>query len=141
MSFQRIADSVGVSVPVVYKDIKDAFKKVDKELIEKADHLRTVELTRLDRLLEIVEEGYRLKKKMKTYGRGNKKMTVEIEGRDISLVEFIMSYIKIMDRRSRYIAGLDVPKELKADVGDNLKEMMEVASDSLITTLEQIAGE
>ena len=141
MSFQRIADLVGISVPVVYKDIKEAFKKVDKDLIEKADHLRTVELTRLDRLLEIVEEGYRLKKKKKTYGRGAKKTTIEIEGRDISLTEFIMAYIRIMDRRSRYIAGLDVPKEVKADVGDNFKEAMEAASTGLLKTLEQLAGE
>lgn len=140
-SFHKIADEVGVTVAQVYKDIKNAFKKVDKELLEKADHLRTIELTRLDRLLEKLEEGYKLKIKEKVYGKGNKKFTIKVEERDITLTEFIYAYIRIMDRRARYISGLDAPKEVKADVGDNLKEAMETASVELLTQLNQMAEE
>ena len=69
-SFQKIADIVGISVGQIYKDYDNAFKRVNKELTEKADHLRTVELTRLDRLLEKIEEGYKLKKRKRIYGKG-----------------------------------------------------------------------
>ena len=65
---------------------------------------------------------------------------LESETREICLTEFVMGYIRIMDRRARYIVGLDVPKEVKTDVGDNLREAMEVASTDLLTTLKTLAG-
>ena len=140
-SFQKIADIVGISVGQIYKDYDNAFKRVNKELTEKADHLRTVELTRLDRLLEKIEEGYKLKKRKRIYGKGKSRTTVTVKERDISLTEYVYAYVRIMDRRSKYIAGLDAPKQIEADVGDNLKEAMETARTDLLTTLKKLAGE
>jgi hypothetical protein len=141
VSFQRIAGIISTSVGQVYKDYENVFKKVNKELTEKADHLRTIELTRLDRLLEKLEKGYKLKIIEKEIGSGKSKKVVKIKGREIDLVSYAYAVMRIMDRRSKYIAGLDAPKEVRAEVGDNLKEAMETASADLLTTLKIVAGE
>lgn len=139
--FREIAEACGVSLGQAFTDIKNAFKDVDKELVEKADHLRMLELTRLDKLLEQLQEGHKLKERKIVIGKGTKKKAITIKDREIDTVNFVYAMLRLMDRRAAYIPGLNAPKEIKADVGEKLREQMDAANLSLMETLKQLAGE
>jgi hypothetical protein len=141
MSYDRIGKQTGVTIGQAYKDVKAMLDEVNEKALEDAQHLRVVELTRLDRLLEKLEGAFKKKKKLKVIGRGSKQTTVEIEEQDIDITNFIYAYIRIMDRRSKYIAGLDAPLKTESDIGDRLKAVMEIAGEDVVEVLKRLAGE
>lgn len=140
-TYQTIADECGVSVKQAYTDVQKAINKVNKEQTEKVEQLRTLELARLDKLIRQLESGHKKKTVTVIVGKGKNKRAMKISQREIDTVSYVYAYIKLMDRRARYIMGLDVPREAKFDVGDNLKDQMETASAGLLDTLKQLAGE
>ena len=141
MSYDRIGKRLDIGIGAAYQDVMSALNEIDEKRKEAADQLRVLEITRLDRLIEKLEAGLRKKKSKIVVGKGDKRRVIEVEKQDVDLVSFIHSYIRIMDRRSRYIAGLDAPKEVKADVSERLKEAMESAGDDVVGILKRLAGE
>ncbi len=141
MSYDRIGQQTGVTIGQAYKDVKAMLDEVNEKALEDAQRLRVMELTRLDRLLEKLEEALKVKKKNKIIGRGSKQQVIIIEEQEIDITSFIYTYIRIMDRRSRYIAGLDAPLKTEADIGERLKAAMETAGEDVMSVLKRLAGE
>ena len=141
MSYDRIGKQTGVTIGQAYKDVKAMLDEVNEKALEDAQRLRVMELTRLDRLLEKLEEALKVKKKNKIIGRGSKQQVIIIEEQEIDITSFIYTYIRIMDRRSRYIAGLDAPLKTEADIGERLKAAMETAGEDVMGVLKRLAGE
>ena len=137
MSYDRIGKALGVDIGTAYSDVMKSLDEIDEQRKEEADKLRTLEITRLDRLLEKLEEGIKKKTKKKVI----KGKVYEIVEQDIDLTSFIMSYIRIMDRRARYIVGLDAPIKTEQDIGARLKEAMEQAGEDVVGILKRLAGQ
>ncbi len=141
MSYDRIGKQTGVTQGQAYKDVKIQLDEVNEKALEDAQRLRVIELTRLDRLLEKLEEALKVKKKNKIVGKGDKQKVIVWEEQDIDITSFIYAYIRIMDRRSKYIAGLDAPLKTEADIGERLKAAMETAGEDVMSVLKRLAGE
>ena len=141
MSYDRIAKQLGINIGSAYQDVMAALNEIDSERKEEADKLRVLEITRLDRLVEKLEAGLKKRTMQRVVGKGAKAVVVEYTEQEIDLTAFVMSYIKIMDRRSRYIAGLDAPIKTEQDVSERLKAAMEGAGEDVITVLKRLAGE
>lgn len=141
MAYERIGEQTGVTVGQAYKDVKAQLDMVNESALEDAQRLRVMELTRLDRLLEKLEEAVKVKKKSKVIGRGSKQRIIIVEDQEIDVAGFVYAYIRIMDRRSRYIAGLDAPLKTESDIGERLKAAMETAGEDVVSVLKRLAGE
>ena len=144
-SFKMIADELSrqlgyeVNMGSVYKWVRAAAKKIDDSVMLKADHLRRLELTRLDKLLRALEDGRELKTVEKVVGRGKDKKVIEFKAREIDLAQYVYAYIRIMDRRSQYIPGLDAAKEQRVEIGEKFKELMEGSKVEVVELLKQLA--
>ena len=141
-TYQEIANEIGYAKATsAHRFVMEAIQAINEQMAEKVSELRTLELNRLDRLIQKLEKSHKLKEVIKEIGRGSKKTTIKVKEREVDTISFIYAYIRLMDRRAQYIAGLNAPKQFEADVGGKLKEQMEVASVELVDLLKQISGE
>ena len=122
MSYYRIGEELGIDAAMAFQDVNKQLKKIDESLSEETEKLRRLELTRLDRLLEGL--GPALKSK-DYYERG---MALD-------------KAIKIMDRRAKYIPGMDAPSQVMGGLDDGLKSVVEQAGQEVLLMLKRLAGE
>ena len=121
-SYYRIGDELGVTQSIAFQDVNRQLKVIDESLSEETEKLRRLELTRLDRLLE----GLYLPLKSKDYYERMAAMD---------------KAIKIMDRRAKYIPGMDAPSQFQGGVDDGLKSVVESAGQEGLLMLKRLAGE
>lgn len=88
MAFQRIAEKLGISVGQAHGDVMAALKTLAEKQNVTADECRTLEIARLDAMLE--------------------KMWTLVDKSDQGAVDRIL---RIMERRARYL-GLDAPEKI-----------------------------
>jgi len=122
MSYYRIGEMLDINPASAFADVNKQLKYIDENLSEETEKLRRMELTRLDRLLEGL--GPALKSK-DYYERG---MAMD-------------KAIKIMDRRAKYIPGMDAPSQVMAGLDDGLKTVVEQAGQEVLLMLKRLAGE
>ena len=122
MSYFRIGEVLGIATALAYQDVDKMLKKIDESLSEETEKLRRLELTRLDRLLE----GLRPALKSKDYYERGMALDKKI---------------KIMDRRAKYIPGMDAPSQFIGSLDDGLKSTVEQAGQEVLLMLKRLAGE
>lgn len=105
MNYRTIAQQLGISESGAYKAVVRALKRLNEQIIERADEVRRMELDRLNKML-----------------RGLWPAALKGNQGAIDRV------IKIMDRRARYIPGLNTPDQL--EVRDWRKEAQEAGFDT-----------
>lgn len=95
-SYQRIADHMGVSVPMAYKYVNQSLDEIAKQATEDAFKVRQIELDRLDLMNAAM-------------------MPAALQG-DQGAVEKVL---KIQERRARLL-GLDAPTKLSTEINGAL---------------------
>ncbi len=121
-SYYAIGREMGVQQAQAYQYVKNQLNYIDDKIKEETRNLRTLELTRLDRLLQ------KLVPALKSKDQYEKMAAVD-------------RAIKIMDRRAKFIPGLNVPDESKIGMDDELRNLIEKAGDEVMLTLKRLAGE
>jgi len=130
LSYQKIADHLGVSAPAVFKMVKSALRELNAETAETAEEVRRLELERLDEwqtrvakdvqagnVLPGIDRGIRLiDRRAKLLGLDAPQRN-EISGRDGGPVEVTDARARLMEaisrrRRAREVFGdLDDPSK------------------------------
>lgn len=97
MSYEAIAQRLGISQPTAWRDVSDALKALQQE---PAEDLRKIEVQRLDDLL------------LALWPKAKKGHPASVD-----------RVIRIMERRARLL-GLDAPTSITADVTGGLAELL-----------------
>jgi len=112
MTYQQIADALGVTRPTAWKYVAAALDEVAKETFAKAAQLRELELARLDHLQREAERILRSKHVYVTQGG---KIVYDGEERlndDAPTMQAINTVLRIMERRAKLL-GLDQPTKIE----------------------------
>lgn len=104
MNYRNIAQQLDISESGAYKAVIRALKRLNEQIMERADEVRRMELDRLDKMLRGLWPAAL---------KGNQGAVDRV--------------VKIMDRRARYIPGLNTPDQI--EVRDWREEAQEAGFD------------
>jgi len=121
-SYYRIGEACGTSTAIAWQDVDWMLTELNNKQAEEVEKLRRLELTRLDRLLE--------------------KLKLPLESKDYyERMAALDKALKIMDRRAKYIPGMDAPARVEGGVDDGVKNLIEQATGEVNLILKRLAGE
>lgn len=102
-TFPEMANELDVSVGTAYNDYKAAMKRLIDETRESADQVRSVEITRLDRMIRSLE--------LAAFGPPDADAPFCADPKAIEVL------LKVSDRRAKLL-GLDAPEDLNVNFGE-----------------------
>ena len=121
-NFPDIGAQLGVSAVAAWKYVDQELKYVDEKIRDKAERLKVLEILRLDRMVELLDGAL---KSSDYYER-------------FSAIDRVL---KIMDRRARYIPGMDVALTGKIGLEEGMEGLLKSAGSEVLLMLKRLAGE
>lgn len=115
-TYQKIAESLGISIQGASDCVKRALERLKTEVRESAEDVRQIELERLDKMLAIAESA--------------------AEAGDLSAIDRVL---RIQERRAKYL-GLDAPArtDIRAEVV--ARQDLSHLDDDRLAQIERLLG-
>lgn len=121
-SYPDIGGQLGVSMVTAWKYVQQELAYMDDKVREKTERLRTLEVTRLDRMLGLLEQPLKSRDYYERYGAMDR-------------------VLKIMDRRAKYMPGMDAPLTGKLGLEEGMEGLLKSAGSEVLLMLKRLAGE